>query len=216
MKLVSATAILSLCVVAPGHAVAAQPSGWYGGVAAGTSRVDMTTQDWNDATLITQELDTEATAYKVSAGYHFSAHFAGELSYIHFGDVKFTAYETGTAPSLWQTGKVFGKAKAQGMSVTGVASWPSGRRFAVFARSGILLWDTTMLSNPTVAGGTLALSDQQVLHDNGVNFTYGAGAELRVYSRWRVRLEWEHATVRFASTLDRGVDFPSLGVTLDF
>jgi len=44
----------------------------------------------------------------------------------------------------------------------------------------------------------------------------GAGAELRVYRQWRVRLEWEHATVRFASTLDRGVDFPSVGVTLDF
>jgi hypothetical protein len=31
-----------------------------------------------------------------------------------------------------------------------------------------------------------------------------------------MRVAWEHATVRFAGTMDRGVDFPSLGVTLDF
>ena len=176
----------------------------------------ISTQDWNDATLIDKELHTEAAAYKVTAGYHFSAHFAGELSYVHFGDVRFSAYETGAAPSLWQTGNVSGKAEAQGMGVTGVASWPSGKRFAIFARGGILLWETTMLSNPTVAGGTLAISDQQVLHDNGVGYLYGAGFELRAYAPWRIRLEWEHAKVRFASTLDRGVIFPSLGVTLDF
>jgi len=85
----------------------------------------------------------------------------------------------------------------------------------LLARGGILMWNTSMYSNPTLSGGTLALSDQQVLHDNGVRFIYGAGVSVRVYRRWHMRLEWEHATVRFASTMDRGIDFPSLGVTLD-
>ena len=215
MKIFTA-AFIFLCAVAPGPAAAATPMGWYGGMAAGASRMGLNTRDWSDGTLTNKDLNNEAVAYKVTAGYHFTHHFAGELSYVHFGDTKFTAYEPGTVPSLWQPGKVFGKADAKGMSVTGVVHWPAATRFAVFARGGVLMWNTTMFSSPTLAGGTLALSDQQVLHDNGVRFIYGAGAELRVYGQWRMRLEWEHATVRFAGTLDRGVDFPSLGVTLDF
>ena len=78
------------------------------------------------------------------------------------------------------------------------------------------MWNTTKLSDPTLAGGTLALSDQQVLHDDGINLIYGVGAEMRFYQIWHARLEWQHASVRFASTMERGVDFPSLGVTLDF
>ena len=210
------TAIIVVCAAASSPAVAAQQDGWYGGLAAGESRMDLSTRDWHDATLTNKELDNKAVAYKVTAGYHFTPHFAGELSYVHFGDTKFKGYEPGTVPSLWQAGNVFGKAEAKGVSVTGVVHWPAATRFALLARGGILMWNTTMFSNPTVAGGTLALSDEQVLHDDGVHFIYGAGAELRVYGQWRMRLEWEHATVRFAGTLDRGVDFPSLGVTLDF
>jgi len=209
-------AVLALCCIALAPVAAAQQGGWYGGVAAGASRMDLTTRDWNDGTLSEKELNNEAAAYKVMAGYHFTPYFSAELSYVHFGDTKFNGYEPGTTPTIWQSGKVFGRAEAKGMSLTGVVSWPFRQRFAVFASGGILMWNTTMLSNPTLAGGTLALSDQQILHDNGVRFIYGAGAELRIYRQWHMRAAWEHATVRFAGTMDRGVDFPSLGVTLDF
>jgi len=215
MKRFAVVMQLVLCTVAL-DAAAAQQNAWYAGAAAGVSRVDMTTSDWNNATLIDEDLNTQASAYKLTAGYHFLTHLAGELEYLHFGDVKFTAYETGAAPSIWQTGDVYGKAESQGVSVTGVASWPSAKRFAVFARGGILYWNTTMTSYPTLAGGTLALSEEQVIHDDGVNFIYGAGAEMRVYRQWHMRLEWEHTTVGLAGTMERGVDFASLGVTLDF
>jgi hypothetical protein len=98
----------------------------------------------------------------------------------------------------------------------GVLGWPIKQRFTLFAKGGILMWNTTMTSSPTLAGGTLALSNERLLHDDGIRFIYGAGAGLRFSRNWQARLEWEHATVRFAGTMDRGVDFPSLGVTLEF
>jgi opacity protein-like surface antigen len=206
---------LSLFLTA-GAAAAAWQEGWYGGVSGGKSSVDITAKDWDDGTLIRKNVKNEHFAYKVMAGYRFTPHFDLELSYMRFGDIKFTAVEPGTSPSLWQTGRVSGKAEAKGVSLEGVLSRPFKERYAVFAKGGILMWDTTMVSNPTLSGGTLALSPEQVLHDDGVQFIYGAGAEMRFPRQWRLRLEWEHATVRFAGTMDRGVDFPSLGVTVDF
>jgi len=219
MKSFAALAAITtaLCALASGPTTAAPaPSGWYGGAAVGTSTVDLTTKDWNDGTLTKQDINNESVAYKLTAGYHFTPYFAGELAYTHYGDVKFTGYEPGVTPSIWKSGDVFGRAEAKGMGVSGVLSWPAGKRYALFARGGIFLFNTTMISNPTLSGGTLALSDRQIIHDDGVRFLYGAGMELRVYRQWRVRAEWEHATLRFAGTMDRGVDFPSLGVTLDF
>jgi opacity protein-like surface antigen len=215
MKRITTAAIVMYCAAATAPAVAAQQRTWYGGIAVGESRTDMTTRDWNDATLSRKELNNKSAAYKLTAGYQFTPHLAGELSYVHFGDTKFNGYEPGTTPTFWQTGNVYGRALAKGMSLTGVASWTFHDRLTLLARGGILMWNTSMYSNPTLSGGTLALSDQQVLHDNGVRFIYGAGVSVRVYRRWHMRLEWEHATVRFASTMDRGIDFPSLGVTLD-
>ena len=209
-------AAFPLLFLAAGTAAAAQQEGWYGGVSAGQSTVDIAAKDWDDGTLIRKNVKNEHVAYKVIAGYRFTPHFDLELSYMRFGDTKFTAFEPGTSPSIWQTGRVSGKAEAKGVSVEGVLARPFKERYAVFAKGGILMWNTTMTSNPTLSGGTLALSPERVLHDDGVQFIYGAGAEMRFPRQWRMRLEWEHATVRFAGTLDRGVDFPSLGVTLDF
>ena len=215
MNIANRAAAALLCL-AFGSTAAAQQAGWFGGVSAGKSTVHITADDWDDGTLVNKNLKDEHVAYKIIAGYRFTPHFDLELSYMKFGDIKFTAFEPGTSPSIWQAGPVSGKAEAKGMGLEGVLAWPFKKRFAVFAKGGILMFDTTMISNPTLAGGTLALSSEQVLHDDGIRFIYGAGADMAFAPQWRMRLEWEHATVRFAGTMDRGVDFPSLGVTLDF
>lgn len=210
------TAVFFLLFFAAGADAASWQEGWYGGISAGKSNVHITAEDWDDGTLVNKNVINEHVAYKIIAGYRFTPHFDMELSYMRFGDTKFTAFEPGTSPSIWQAGPVTGKAEAKGMNLGGVFVRPFKKRYAVFAKGGIFMFDTTMISNPTVAGGTLALSSEQVLHDDGVRFIYGAGADMEIAPQWRMRLEWEHATVRFAGTMDRGVDFPSLGVTLDF
>lgn len=178
--------------------------------------MDVTSEDWDDGTLTKTKVDNKNISYKVIAGYRFTPKLGVEVNYVQLGDSKFSAYEPGTTPTLWLPGPVAGKAKTKGMSLEGVLAWPFKERFAVFAKGGIFMWNTTMVSNPTLSGGTLALSNRQVIYDNGIRFIYGVGAEQRFHRNWHVRLEWEHTTVRFAETMDRGVDFPSLGVTLDF
>lgn len=216
MRLFSLALITAFLSLAPGSAALARQQGWYGGISAGKSSVDLTVRDWDDGTLSGMNLKKEDTAYKLFAGYRFTSHFNLELGYMQFGDTKFTAFEPGTSPSLWESGRVFGRAKVKGISMEGVLGWPFKQRFTLFAKGGIFMWNTTMTSRPTLAGGTLALSNERLLHDDGIRFIYGAGAGLRFKHNWQARLEWEHATVRFAGTLDRGVDFPSLGVTLEF
>jgi OmpA-like transmembrane domain len=216
MKRLVQSIMIAICSVALSSKVTAQQEEWYGGIAAGMGIVDISTNEWDDGTLTNKHLKNKSFSYKVTAGYHFTSHFAGELSYLHFGDSKFTAYEPGTIPSIWLTGDVKGTAKESGVSVTGMLSQSLSNRFSVFASGGAFFWNTTLISDPTLSGGTLALSERHVVYDDGIRFIYGVGADMRVYRQLHMRLEWEHTTVRFAGYIDRGIDFPSLGMTLNF
>jgi opacity protein-like surface antigen len=213
---------LAAWLIGCGPAVAAsQWDGWYGGVAAGIGKVDLTTSAWNDGTLSGIQLDNQGLALKAVFGYHFTPHLGVEISYAHFKDSKFSGFESSNSSTLWQPGPVSGEARAKGVGLEGVLEWPFlKKRFGLFAKGGWFFWDTTMISRPTVAGGTLALGDEQYVHDDGVSWLYGIGAEMRFKGRWHVRLEWEHTTVAFAGAFadsqDLDVDYPTLGVTLDF
>jgi len=196
---------------------AAQHIGWYGGLSAGQGKMDLTTRDWDDGTLTNTKLDNEAIAYKVMAGYRFTSLLALEGGYVHFGDSKFSGVESQPTSTIWQPGPVSGEARTKGVTLQALLAWPFAKeRFAMFAKGGLFFWNTTMISRPTIAGGTLALGDELVVHDDGVSWIFGAGAEMRLYDNWRIRLEWEHSMVGFSGTVDRNVNFPSLGVTLDF
>jgi len=199
-----------------GCADAAQQEGWYGGASLGMGTVKVETTDWDDGTLNGMTLDKSNVAYKLIAAYRFAPMFSLEGSYIQFSDAKFSGIEPGTVPSIWKTGPVSGTASVKGVTVQAVGTWPFKDRYGLFAKGGLFMWNTTMVSNPTLSGGTLALNDILIQNDNGFSWLYGAGAEIRFHGRWHARLEWEHSTVRFASTKERGVDFSSLGVTFDF
>jgi len=200
---------------------ASQWDGWYGGVAAGLGKENLTATVWDDGTLTSRRVENQGLAYKALVGYHFNPYLAVEVSFAHFQDSRFTANEPNTDSTFWQQGAVSSEARAKGVGLTGVAAWPFLKgRFALLAEGGWYFWDTTLISRPTVAGGTLALGNEQYLHDDGVSWLYGAGVEMRLAQRWHVRLEWEQTTVAFngafANNRDRGVAFPNLGVTLDF
>lgn len=202
-------------------AAASRWEGWYGGIAAGVDKVDVTNRDWNDGTLTNRDIQKRGPALQALVGYHYTRYLSVEVAYTHFADSKFSAFEPNTVSSLWQQGPVFGEARAKGVGVDGVLDWPFFKdRFALLAKGGLFFWTTTMISRPTVAGGTLALGDEQYVHDDGVGWLYGVGAEMRLERRWHIRLEWEHTTVgfegAFANGRDVNVDFPTLGVTLDF
>ena len=218
MKIFLRTLVSFLCSLIFASAAEAQHLGWYGGGSVGQGKMDITAGDWDiDGTLTNIKLDTETVTAKAIVGYQFTRHFALEGSFIHFGDSDFSAFEPATTSSVWQFGQVGGQARVKGVAVEGMLDWPFFEdRYSVFAKGGLFMWNTTMKSSPTIAGGTLALGDETVVHDDGVRWIYGVGADMRLYRRWHLRVEWEQATVGFAHTIDRTVDFVSLGVTLDF
>ncbi len=215
MKVLSRAIVAVLFALSFAYASASPLDGWYGGLAIGQSTVDMNNSDWDDGTLAYMTLDNQDIAYKVIAGYRFTPRISVEGGYVYLGKVNFTGIEPGLTPSLWQAGPVTGEATSQGINLEGVYRVSFWKRWAVFAKGGIFMFDTTTLKRPTISGGTLALGDEIKVNDDGIRWIVGAGADLRVYRNWHMRLEWEHATVRFNGTLDRGVDLPTLGVTLD-
>ncbi len=216
MKMFSRVIVAAGLSLLLGSAAAAQQAGWYGGLSAGQGNIDLTTRDWDDGTLTNTVLDHDGVAYKVIAGYRFTRYLSLEGSYVHFSDGKFSGVEPLTTSTVWKIGQVFGEARAKGVSLQGLLAWPFAKeRFAMFAKGGLFFWNTAMVSRPTIAGGTLALGDERVIYDDGVSWIFGAGAEMRLYDNWHIRLEWEHSMMGFSGTVDRNVDFPSLGVTLD-
>lgn len=217
MKSVHRAVVFSVLFLPIGSAFAAPPAGWYGGLSLGQSTIDVTTRDWDDGTLTGTQLNRAGIAYKVIAGYRFTRLLSVEGAYMHFADTTFSGNELLSTSTIWKPGPVMGESRAQGVSLQGVLTKPFLReRLAVFAKGGLFFWNTTKISRPTIAGGTLAIGDELYQHDDGVHWIYGVGAEVRFYEHWHVRLEWEHTMVGLAETDDRNVDLPSLGVTLDF
>ena len=219
-SLALATLVAGLGWASPA-AAASQWDGWYGGVSAGLDKENLPATVWDDGTLTSRKVDNQGLAYKALIGYHFNPYLSVEVSFAHFQDSKFRGFEPNTVSTFWQQGPVYGEARAKGVGLAGVVAWPFlKRRFALLAEGGWYFWDTTTIALPTVAGGTLALGNEQYVHDDGVSWLYGAGVEMRLAQRWHVRLEWEQTTVAFngvfANNRDRGVAFPNLGVTLDF
>jgi len=215
MKISRVFLIAGLFLMLGGVAKAAP--GWYGGASVGQSSIDLTTRDWDDGTLTNTQLDKSSIGYKVIAGYRFTRLVSLEGAYMHFGKDKFGGIKpASTVPSIWKSGRVSGETRVKGVSLEAVLGWPFFKdRLAVFGRGGMFFWNSTKKSRPTIAGGTLALGDELVEHDDGVSWIFGVGTEMRVYDKWHIRLEWEHTMVGFSGTVDRNVDFPSLGVTLD-
>lgn len=221
MRRTCAFATVAVLVTSSAGAAASQWDGWYGGAAAGIDKMDLTSRAWNDGTLTSRKLDNDGTALKAIVGYHFTPRLGLELSYVHFKDNEFSGFEPNSTSTFWKQGPVHGEARAKGVTLEGVLRWPLlHQRFALLAKGGWLFWDTTTISRPTVAGGTLALGDEQYVHDDGVSWVYGLGAEIRFKTRWHLRVEWEHSLVAFAGAFanaqDLDVDYPTVGVTLDF
>ena len=104
MKMFSRVIVAAGLSLLLGSAAAAQQAGWYGGLSAGQGNMDVTTRDWDDGTLTNTQLDNEAIAYKVMAGYRFTSYLALEGGYVHFGDGKFSGLESQPTSTIWQPG----------------------------------------------------------------------------------------------------------------
>ena len=132
------------------------------------------------------DFDSSATGYKVIAGWRFLDWLAVEGNYVDLG--------TGDDRVDGERFEV----DASGVSLSAVGFLPVGP-VDLFARVGAINWDADV----TTQGVRLS--------DDGTDFTYGVGAQFRVWSLG-VRAEYERFDITDADT----VDMISLGVTWTF
>jgi OOP family OmpA-OmpF porin len=163
-------------------ALPAADNGFYLGGSIGQAGVSF--EDTFDGEDI--DFDAEATGYKLIAGWRFLDWLAVEVDWV----------DLGTADD-----KLFGEkveTSFDGLTGSVVGFLPVGP-VDLMARAGVYAWDGSV----EVAGFDLG--------DDGTDFTYGVGAQFRVWSL-SLRAEYERFEISDADT----VDLISVGVTWTF
>jgi len=177
---------LAIC----GSANAAEP-GWYIGVGAGQSDVDISSSDVNKIMTAagitgTSSVDETDTAWKIFAGYQYNKYLGVELGYVDLGEVDIDAVITApTAATL----KINAETQAAALSV--IASLPIGDKFNVFGRVGAFYWDVEAEA-AAVVGGVVSKASAD---DDGIDLLFGAGAKYDFTKNVGVRVEWERYDV---------------------
>lgn len=170
--------IQSIACAAALIALASFPShavdnGIYLGAGVGQSGVEFD-DDFEGTDL---DFDASATSYKVIAGWRFIDWLSVELNYV----------DLGTADDRVQGQKI--ETDIDGVSLSALGFLPIGP-VDLFARVGAIDWSAD-LSVPGIGSGS----------DDGTDFTYGVGAQFRVWSL-SLRAEYEVFDISDADTVD--------------
>lgn len=209
--------LLAACLMCATPALALDAGRWYGGAAAGLSKVDTDVADWDDGSVSKGQVENSGFSYNVFAGYGFTRHLGIELDYWRIADTDFHGTSESVRPSVWIPGPVQGVTEAQGVSVEGVLALPLGRRLNVYAKGGLFFWSTVIKYFPTVSS-QVAIDNTQLtlINDDGVQPIFGAGVDLRLSRTWGLRAGWTQSWVGFAKTQKYAVSYPALGVVANF
>jgi len=109
-------------------------------------------------------IDTNSTAYRLTAGWRFNDYVAVEGGYHNFGRFEQTVDVGGTPTDV--------SLKADGFTLGGVGDLPLGERFSLFARAGAYFWD----GDGDINGVSAATPED-------TNFYFGLGARMNLTDR---------------------------------
>jgi len=165
-------------------AASAHAKGMYFGAGIGNT---FFSSDVEDALEEIRNIDENATAWKLFAGFHGSKNFAIEGGYRSFGSV-----ETTLSDQLF-------KSATTGWDVEALGRIPIIKILDIFAKAGAMFWSTEV----TVLG--------QTTDDSSTDFFWGIGAGARL-GPIGARLEWESVEGGGADNLS----MVSLSATLGF
>lgn len=198
--------VAAYCVGA--ESASGQEAGWYAGLDAGVSDVGVSADFWLDGDRSSGEVDTVGPMFQLSVGYRWNRYLAAEVTYLRVGETVFRG-ETDGFNSRWNAGSMEGKTRIEGYHVQAVARWPWGSRFALYAKGGLLFWDTTTLYDSTI-------NDVNRFNDDGVNPIVGAGMDIRLWRDWRLRAEYQYSIVNLEQRNSVDVHLATLGVMHPF
>jgi Outer membrane protein beta-barrel domain len=160
-------------------------NGIYVGASVGDSSVDINQEGF--------DIDDSATGFKLNVGWRILDWAAVEANYVDLGEVEGEFVEVPFAGERLEY-------EADGINFSGLLFLPIGP-VDLFARAGFISW-STKARLPDVPNA----SDS----DDGMDFSYGAGAQFRV---WSLSLRAEYEV--FDVSPDK-VDMISLGVMWTF
>jgi hypothetical protein len=139
-------------------------NGIYVGASVGNSSIDLNEGGF--------DVDDDVTAYKVNVGWRILDWAGIEANYVDLGEFE------GTFDNTVLNGDV--DVESDGFNFSGLLFLPIGP-VDLFARAGFITWDTKARLT-----GTIDATDS----DDGMDFSYGAGAQFRVWSL-SLRAEYE-------------------------
>lgn len=167
--------------------VNAADSGWYVGLGAGQSSVDVDGGEIDsllaaDGITATTSVDDTDTAWKIFGGYRMNANFGIEAAYMDYGTI--SADSTVTAPSA---GAVNVDLDTAAWLLDAVGYLPLGSGFELFGKLGVALWDSKGDFSGTGGGSSFSGNAD----DDGSDFHFGVGAGYALTDSIGVRAEWE-------------------------
>lgn len=168
----------------------AADSGWYVGLGAGQSSVDVDGGEIDgllaaDSITATTSVDDTDTAWKIFGGYRMNANFGLEAAYMDYGTI--SADSTVTALSA---GVVNVDLDTTAWLLDAVGYLPLGNGFELFGKLGVALWDIE--GNFSGSGGESGFSGSA--DDDGSDFHFGVGAGYALTDNIGIRAEWERIT----------------------
>jgi hypothetical protein len=167
----------------------AADNGIYIGASVGESGVEA---DLNPS-LPNADFDDGDTAYKLNVGWRILDWVAIEANYVDLGSPKDTLQDNdGNDANI--------EFDADGINFSGLLFLPVGP-IDLFARAGFISWDAS-LSQEGIG---------EIGSDDGMDFSYGAGAQFRVWSL-SLRAEYERFDIGAADD----VDMVSVGIMWTF
>ena len=117
------------------------------------------------------QIDTDATAFQLAAGWRFSEFFSAELGYQDFGDFQQTVDVNGT-PSV-------ASLTADGFTLGIGGALPLSDRFSLTGRLGSFFWD-----------GDAEINNVSQASPEDTNLFYGAGASFKLTPGFHLTGNW--------------------------
>ena len=186
---------IGCAVFAVAVAVAVSPvsaeTGWYVGIATGTTSVDK--DAFNDGGITAGDVD-DGLGWKVFGGYKVMKYLAFEGGFTDLDEVSFDGISDGSG-GLFAAGPVGAIFDVNGSFVNVVGILPITRMFAVIAKVGFLNWDGDFTLEDTVQ----AVSGS----DDGSDPMYTFGVEILPNSKFTLRAEYENFSEVFDEDVER-------------
>lgn len=212
-----------------GSAASAAEPGWYYGLNAGRSGIDLTLAELDEASdgLIatagpplsrSSTLEDQDTSWSIFFGYQFSQHFAFEAGYLNLGSFPYryagTADLTGFGGGAADPTTVGYTRDVKGYPLSVLGILPLGLMFDIHARAGVLFATAEQKITSTAGTASLAFSDSATSQD----LFFGAGAAMNLGDSWSLSLDWvQYDKVGDGDTiLETDLDALSLSVIYRF